>query len=1209
MLEDRTLLSVSFVPGPLAQPAVNTVDRALGNIGSLVVVEPMITVNERDPANIAISTGNGLRLSTNGGATASATVNFPLLSGATGAVGDTDTAFDGQGRLFWTNLQQNPDLDVTVAQFNSTTGSQVGSTSNVNGASDPNSGIEDDKQFLVADVWPNSQFNGRLYVVWTKNPNTNCASRVMFSRSTDQAANWSAPILLSDSDGPNNQCGNNDDEGFVWPSDVTVAPNGDVYVAYHAQPEPINPTSGTEGRTFVLRSTDGGVSFPQKVMAFTAGASDVTFNVQSDTGRIPGAQFWTQGSAQPFVLADPTRPGNVYVITADDPDNVHGSGDDANVVIARSTNHGLNWSTLTIAAGPTNSFQLFPTAAIDTFGTIVVAWYDNRAGLQNGNENYLLDLYATYSTDSGITWAPEFMVNDSNNHFDPDAGAVQRFPFNLSSCDASTNSTHTCRMGEYFGLDVFGNSAYVAWTCNTFSTGGLVSVPNGQQVCFDTFPINGTVTISGDDSGAATDDTIVLQPITDNAAFLEVLVNGQRQYAGREGNMILDGLAGNDSITNTSSIPCTLVGGLANDTITGGSQNDVMHGGPGNDTLDGAGGTDTVSYSTASGSVTLSLGSAVQPRTTADGDGGQDNLIAIENVIGSNFGDSLLGDSGPNSIKGGGGDDSIAGRAGNDTLDGGEGMDTATYALAAAAVSVDLSLLALQASVDGDGSQDTLLLIENLLGTAFNDLLKGDSSPNSLNGANGNDTLDGNDGDDTLVGQSGDDSLVGGLGNDSASYANAASAVIADLSAAQPRTSSDGNGGKDNLIAIEYLLGSSFNDLLIGDTAANLLDGFGGNDTLTGGMGNDTLIGRAGNDSLDGGQGSDTASYAQAGGAVSSNLSATFQPRTSVDGDGGQDDLIEIENIVGSSFGDVLLGDTAGNVFDGGGGGDSLVGGNGDDTFIGRAGVDTLDGGQGIDTASYTFASGPVTSNLAANAQPRTSADGDGGQDNLTDIENLIGSNFADTITGDPGHNRIQGNGGNDTLRGGLGNDTLIGESGNDSLLGEDGADTASYETAPAGVTSNLKNDRTNQDGHGNTDNLDSIETLMGSNFDDTLTGDKGANLIVGLAGNDFLVGGKANDSLTGGNGDDTSQGNQGNDSLLGESGNDDLRGGKQNDTLEGGLGNDRLLGEQHDDSLSGGAGNDVLIGDKGSDTLNGGLDTDMCSDNDALTTRVDCEL
>jgi hypothetical protein len=74
-----------------------------------------------------------------------------------------------------------------------------------------------------------------------------------------------------------------------------------------------------------------------------------------------------------------------------------------------------------------DAFQLFPTASIDPFGDIVVAWYDNRRGLTNRTGRFLLDFFATYSTDGGSTWATPFQVNEVANPFDPDPGVPISF--------------------------------------------------------------------------------------------------------------------------------------------------------------------------------------------------------------------------------------------------------------------------------------------------------------------------------------------------------------------------------------------------------------------------------------------------------------------------------------------------------------------------------------------------------------------------------------------------------------------------------------------------------------------------------------------------------------------------------------------------------------------------------------------------------------
>jgi len=129
----------------------------------------------------------------------------------------------------------------------------------------------------------------------------------------------------------------------------------------------------------------------------------------------------------------------------------------------------------------------------------------------------------------------------------------------------------------------------------------------------------------------------------------------------------------------------------------------------------------------------------------------------------------------------------------------------------------------------------------------------------------------------------------------------------------------------------------------------------------------------------------------------------------------GNDTLIGIENLTGSAFGDTLKGTSGDNV---------LIGGAGDDALYGRGGFNRLDGGDGIDTVFYLDAANGVQVNL----NPGSAFN----PDILIGIENVVGSAFADTLTGDVGANVLNGGAGNDVLSGGLGRDMLTGGAGND---------------------------------------------------------------------------------------------------------------------------------------------------------------------------------
>lgn len=278
---------------------------------------------------------------------------------------------------------------------------------------------------------------------------------------------------------------------------------------------------------------------------------------------------------------------------------------------------------------------------------------------------------------------------------------------------------------------------------------------------------------------------------------------------------------------------------------------------------------------------------------------------------------------------------------------------------------------------------------------------------------------------------------------------------------------SDGNGG--NATAMMTInVSDVLNETITGDTAANTLtgsvgddtlNGLDGNDTLNGGAGNDALsggnqndilIGGTGNDTLDGGLGSDTADYSAATGAIHIDMGGGIFN----DGMGGTDTLIAIETVIGSSFNDILRGES---------GVQNLSAGSGNDTLKGSGGGDVLDGGIGNDTADYSmygFANNlTVTLNSAASAVITSAA----GNDTLIGIENIIGTQGADTINGFTTDtavaNIIDGNLGNDHLIGGN-DDTLIGGAGNDwleykggvaqnfDLRGEVGADTITISPA-----------------------------------------------------------------------------------------------------------------------------------------------------------------
>jgi Ca2+-binding RTX toxin-like protein len=424
-------------------------------------------------------------------------------------------------------------------------------------------------------------------------------------------------------------------------------------------------------------------------------------------------------------------------------------------------------------------------------------------------------------------------------------------------------------------------------------------------------------------------------------------------------------------------------------------------------------------------------------------------------------------------------------------------------------------------------------------GTERNDYYVGSEHHGDvLRGYAGNDILFGVDGNDVLNGGTGADRLDGGAGFDIASYFDAESAVVANLT--DPKLNlklSEAEG--DTYFGIEGLRGGAWHDILTGNNVANLLEGGDGRDTLYGGLGNDTinggadsdtLYGGAGDDALNGGLGGDRL-YAGDGadtldGGDGSNLQhdiASYQDATASivldlsDGDGSSnegfaknDRFTDIQAYVGSGFNDTLKGTDAYDEFFGDNGNDllqtkgdndKLFGEAGNDTLEGGAGGDTLDGGLGFNFASYAGAGAQVNADLGGETAHSGDASGDVYVANT--IQGLIGSRF------------------NDNLWGNAASNILIGGAGSDNLYGLGGIDYASYANALGPVSVSLVLGSTNSgEAAGDTFNL--IEGLIGSNFNDVLTGNDGLNTLQGGAGSDTLIGGAGADALWGDAGTDT---------------------------------------------------------------------------------------
>ena len=243
-----------------------------------------------------------------------------------------------------------------------------------------------------------------------------------------------------------------------------------------------------------------------------------------------------------------------------------------------------------------------------------------------------------------------------------------------------------------------------------------------------------------------------------------------------------------------------------------------------------------------------------------------------------------------------------------------------------------------------------------------------------------------------------------------------------------------------------------------------------------------------------------------------SNIDTFTIPNTVVasyyDGRGNND------TITGGSGNDFLVG-SANN--------DSLNGGAGNDILQGGTGNDTLDGSTGTDLISFSDATSGVTFTLSQGTNGggyfSTGALAGGlGTDQYRNIEGVIGSGSADTLTGSTG---------NDIIRGGGGNDVINGQGGVDLLDFSDGTTALNFtlvQSSSATSTGNL--------GNLGTDSYSNMEGVIGTNLNDTITGSSGNDILMGNGGNDVLNGGAGNDTLVGGFGSDSLTGGTGNDTF-----------------------------------------------------------------------------
>ena len=328
------------------------------------------------------------------------------------------------------------------------------------------------------------------------------------------------------------------------------------------------------------------------------------------------------------------------------------------------------------------------------------------------------------------------------------------------------------------------------------------------------------------------------------------------------------------------------------------------------------------------------------------------------------------------------------------------------------------------------------------------------------------------------------------------------------------------------------LSGTDVVENIDGTTASEQFNALGGSDWITPGGGSDTIDGGSGNDMVSFVNLADTLGRTN----VQYRLDIDLTTGTAVNHDGSEQLLLSnLERITGTIFADRIKGDA----------GDNHLRGLGDyDWFVATKGADTIDGGTGQDMISYVDwrnTDANVAHDFFANAgTPPPSGQATGVVVDLQDTSNnthlAAGHSYVsvERITGSGRQDVFYGDGEQNDFRG-LGDyDWFVGSSGGrERYFGGDGIDTVTYFMSTEGVTANLRNGALvngEETGYGTggdaaLDLYFEIENLVGTNFDDHLTGNSGRNILSGLDGDDFIFGYGGIDQLKGGLGNDTIDG------------------------------------------------------------------------------------
>ncbi len=288
------------------------------------------------------------------------------------------------------------------------------------GAQTADSSFED-KYYIHADTAATSPHRGTLYTPWKRVINSDSSTQIVFSKSTDEGATWSAPVAVSDRF-PGTSEATTFGQSFPL---IRTGPDGSVHVVWN---------SGTESSLRYARSTDGGKTFspPRIIQTYNPFGIKSTINGQSNS-RVKKV---VRAECYPSLTIDNTRGmrnGNLYLTWAAD--------NYPNVYFSRSTDNGTTWSVAKIVHSDTTNDQFWSWIATDpTSGEIAVMYSDSR----DDTTNIDVRTYVSWSADGGDTWVDR-RVGDGNND-------LRNNPF--------TGNTFA---GDYSGCDFYNGIVYPSW--------------------------------------------------------------------------------------------------------------------------------------------------------------------------------------------------------------------------------------------------------------------------------------------------------------------------------------------------------------------------------------------------------------------------------------------------------------------------------------------------------------------------------------------------------------------------------------------------------------------------------------------------------------------------------------------------------------------------------------------------------------------------